>query len=89
VNVAVKNNLGLFIWIAVIGALFGFAWRQGYLMRVSEYLAETREELRKCAWPSNEELWGSTKVVMVTMLLLTAFTVIVDLVVTQLVRWVV
>jgi preprotein translocase subunit SecE len=87
--IVVVKNLSLFIWIAVVGALVGFAWRKGYLMRISEYLAETREELRKCAWPSTDELKGSTAVVMVTILLLTAFTVIVDLVITQFVRWIV
>ena len=80
------KNLNLIIWVVVIGALFGFAWRQGYLARLSAYWDETREELKKCTWPTREELKGSTVVVMVTILLLTAFTTVVDMVITQIVR---
>jgi preprotein translocase subunit SecE len=80
------KNLNLIISIVVIGALFVFAWRQGYLARISNYWDETREELKKCTWPTREELKGSTVVVMITILLLTAFTTVVDLVITQFVR---
>jgi preprotein translocase subunit SecE len=74
------------IWVAGIGAIFAFLWRKGYLLRVANYVAETREELKKCTWPSVEELKGSTVVVMVTLALLGAFTVGVDFVISQLVR---
>jgi preprotein translocase subunit SecE len=83
----VDNDLvKLGIWVAVIGAIFVFLWRKGHLMRISNYVAETREELKKCTWPSTEELKGSTVVVMVTLALLGAFTVGVDFVISQLVR---
>ncbi|MCP5522806.1 MAG: preprotein translocase subunit SecE [Verrucomicrobiales bacterium] len=39
-------------------------------MRLSRYVVETREELRKCTWPTWPELKGSTVVVMITILLL-------------------
>jgi len=78
--------LKLGIWVAVVGAAFAFLWRKGYLLRVSNYVAETREELKKCTWPSFEELKGSTVVVMITLALLGAFTVGVDFVVQQLIR---
>ena len=74
------------IWVAAVGAAFAFLWRKGYLLRVSNYVAETREELKKCTWPSFEELKGSTVVVMITLALLGAFTVGVDFVVQQLIR---
>jgi len=74
------------IWSAVIGAVFAFLWRKGYLARVSGYVVETREELKKCTWPSREELKGSTVVVMVTLALLGAFTVGIDFIISQLVR---
>jgi len=74
------------IWVAVIGAAFLFLWRKGYLLRVTNYVAETREELKKCTWPTVEELKGSTVVVMVTLALLGAFTVGIDYIVSQLVR---
>ena len=78
--------LKLGIWVGVIGAVFAFLWRKGYLLRITTYIAETREELRKCTWPSLEELKGSTVVVMITLALLGAFTVGVDFVVSQLIR---
>jgi preprotein translocase subunit SecE len=80
--------LRLGIWVVVVGALFAFLWRKGYLVRVSTYVAETREELKKCTWPTFEELKGSTVVVMITLALLGAFTVGVDFVVSQLIRFI-
>ena len=74
------------IWAVIIGGVFAFLWRKGYLLKVSTYVAETREELRKCTWPSVEELKGSTVVVMVTILLLGLFVVGTDYVLLRLVR---
>jgi preprotein translocase subunit SecE len=75
----VKHNLiPIIIWVVVIGAAFGFAWYQGYLVRISNYVALTREELRKCAWPTWDELKGSTVVVSITILMLGLFCYAVD-----------
>ena len=80
------NNLTtILIWVAVIGAVFAFLWWKGYLKRISGYIAETREELHKCTWPTWDELKGSTVVVFITIALLGGFTVIVDWVATHLV----
>jgi len=76
------------IWVGAIGAAFVFLWRKGYLLRVTNYVAETREELKKCAWPSVNELKGSTVVIMITLALLGGFTVSVDFVVSYLIRWI-
>ncbi len=62
----------------VIGALFGVLWWQGQIRRLALYVQETREELRKCSWPTWEELKGSTALVIVSIGLLGAFTVAVD-----------
>lgn len=70
--------LGYAIWGAVIAGIFGFLWTKGYLIRIRNYVDETQEELKKCSWPSRDELKGSTVVVMVTILILGAFTVAVD-----------
>jgi preprotein translocase subunit SecE len=78
--------INLAIWVAVIGAVFAFLWRKGYLARVSAYVVETREELKKCTWPSVDELKGSTVVVMITLLILAAFTVGVDSILMGLIR---
>ena len=75
----------ILIWVAVIGVAFGFLWWQGHLKRLSAFVAETREELRKCTWPTWEELKGSTILVSVTILLLGIFTVAVDWIASQLI----
>lgn len=76
----------IIIWGAVILAVFAFLWWKGYLRRLSAYTLETREELRKCTWPSWAELKGSTVVVVISTLLLGLFTMGVDLVVASLVK---
>jgi preprotein translocase subunit SecE len=82
----VNEYLKLGIWAAAIGGLFLFLWRKGYVLRMSSYVVETREELKKCTWPSVDELKGSTVVVMITLALLGAFTVGIDFIVSQLIR---
>jgi preprotein translocase subunit SecE len=76
VNEFTKIGLG----VAIIGAIFAFLWWRGYLKRLSAYVAETREELKKCTWPTWDELKGSTVLVFVAMLVLGLFTVAVDFV---------
>lgn len=80
------NDIGYFIALAVIFTLFAVLWRKGQLTRLAVYVSETREELRKCTWPTAEELKGSTVVVLVAIVLLGSFTVFVDFAITQLVR---
>jgi preprotein translocase SecE subunit len=81
------NDLAkLLIWVVVVGVLFGVLWRKGYLLRISNYVMETREELRKCTWPSLDELKGSTVVILITILLLGGFIVGVDFVISMLIR---
>jgi len=76
----------IFIWVVVVGIVFAILWRKGYLLRISRYILETREELKKCTWPSYQELKGSTVVVMITIVILGGFTVGVDFVISLLVR---
>jgi preprotein translocase SecE subunit len=63
-------------------------WRRGLLKQLGDYVVETREELRKCSWPSVDELRGSTVVVLISIALLGAFTIGIDLVLTLLFRFV-
>ena len=74
------NNfyIQLVVWVVVVGAVFGVLWRTGQLLRLSNYVQETKEELKKCTWPSRDELKGSTLVVLVSILLLGVFTMGVD-----------
>ena len=73
-----KNNIGLIITVVLALGIFFFLWYQGYLVKVRNYVVETQEELKKCTWPSWDELKGSTILVMVTMALLGLFTIAVD-----------
>ena len=71
---------------AVVAGVFAFLWGKGYLLRLSNYVGETREELKKCTWPTWDELKGSTVVVLVSILILGGFTVGIDLFITLVVR---
>jgi preprotein translocase subunit SecE len=84
------NNeyIKLGIWVVVIGAAFLYLWRKGYLLRLSNYIQETREELRKCTWPTWDELKGATFVVMISTLMMGLFTVGIDYLLVIVVTWV-
>ncbi|MBI3417452.1 MAG: preprotein translocase subunit SecE [Verrucomicrobia bacterium] len=81
-----KEYTNLIVWAVIIGAAFAFAWKSGYLQRFSNYIDGTREELRKCSWPTREELKGSTILVILSVLMVGIFTAAVDLVVISAVR---
>jgi preprotein translocase subunit SecE len=68
----------ILIWAAVIGAAFAILWWQGQIRRFAVYIQETREELRKCSWPTWQELKGSTVVIAVSIILLGLFVVAAD-----------
>jgi preprotein translocase subunit SecE len=83
----VKRNLApIVFWVVLIGAAFAFAWWKGYVLRFRNYWNLTLEELRKCAWPTWDELKGSTVVVSITIVLLGLFTYAIDNVFFYLVR---
>lgn len=70
----------------IIGAAFAFLWRQGYLARLATYVSETRDELKKCAWPTREELWRTTVLIVIVFGAMGLFTVGIDFIVLRLVR---
>jgi len=80
----VNNYIQIIIWVVMVGATFAVLWRKGYLLRLSIYVSETREELKKCTWPSVEELKGSTVVILVSIVLVGLFTVGIDFVISRL-----
>ena len=75
--------------IVIAMAVFIYFWRQGAFVRLSNYWNETVEELKKCSWPTWDELMGHTVVVIVSVALLGGFIIIVDLVVATVVRYIV
>lgn len=72
------------VWGAIAGIVFVILWRKGMLQQLRAYMAQTREELNKCTWPTWEELKGSTVVVSISIIILGGFTVIVDQILFQL-----
>ena len=80
------NNIGTIVAVVAFAVVFGLLWKQGQLARFSRFVGDTREELRKCTWPTREELTGHTVVVFVAIGLLGLFTAAADLVLAQFVR---
>ena len=78
-----NNYIQLSLWVVIVGVTFAVLWRKGYLLRLSNYVAETRDELRKCTWPSTQELKGSTVVILVTIALFGIFIVGIDFVISR------
>ena len=68
----------IIFWAVIVGLLFAYLWWQGQVRQLANYVLETREELKKCSWPTWVELKGSTALIMVSIILMGAFTEMVD-----------
>ena len=68
----------LFVWAAVVGVAFGLLWKFGYIARFATYVGDTRDELKKCAWPSRDELRETTVMIIVTVGLMGLFLLVAD-----------
>ena len=84
-----KDYTQIGIWTGVVAVIFAILWFTGNLAKIRTYVLETREELRKCTWPTWEELRGSTVLVMISIFLLGLFTVVIDQILFVLVNWMV
>ena len=78
-----NNWIQIAIWAAAIAVVFGVLWWQGQIQRLAVYVTETREELKKCTWPTWDELKGSTALIIIMIALLGVFVVVVDLILTE------
>jgi len=83
-----KNLLPVLIWVVIIGVVFALAWWKGYVLRMRNYWNATMEELKKCAWPTWDELKGSTVVVTIAIVLMGGFFYAVDSIFMYLVRFI-
>ena len=72
------SNLTIAFWVVAIGSVFAYLWWQGQVRRFATYIQETREELKKCTWPTWEELKGSTVVITISIALMGVFIMVVD-----------
>ena len=73
-----KDWINIAIWAVVIGVAFGVLWWRGQVQRLAVYVQQTREELKKCSWPTWDELKGSTLLIMIMIALLGVFVVVID-----------
>jgi preprotein translocase subunit SecE len=74
----VNNWTSISVTTVVILAIFGYLWWQGQIQRFAVYVQETREELRKCSWPTWQELKGSTLLIGMTVAFLGLFVYVID-----------
>lgn len=81
-----QQYIWIIIWAVIVLGVFVWLWRAGHLASFSAYIQQTREELRKCTWPSWPELKGSTVVITISLVLLGGFTVCVDFIFSMLIR---
>ena len=72
-------------WAVLAVAVFAILWRTGKIQAIRKYIAETREQLAKCTWPTKDELKQHIVVVLLSSVLLAAFTVAADFIVRELV----
>jgi preprotein translocase subunit SecE len=79
----VNSWIHIGIWTVIILAVFGYLWWQGQIQRLAAYVEETREELRKCSWPSWDELKGSTLLIGLTVAFLGFFVCTIDVILTK------
>ncbi len=63
-------------WAVVLGVAGFFAIK--HWARIRQFLIDVREELKKCTWPTRQELRESTGVVAVSVLMLGAFVAFAD-----------
>ena len=75
-----NNWTTILIWAGVIAVVFGYLWWKGQVRQFALYCQETWVELKKCAWPTWNELKGSTVLIAVTIVLLGAFISVLDLI---------
>ena len=54
--------------------------------KIIKFIKEARAELKKVNWPTRKELIDSTKVVLITSLLLAVFIGVIDFILSQLIK---
>jgi preprotein translocase subunit SecE len=58
------------------------------LGKVKNYLNEVAREMKKVSWPTRAQLRESTYIVIVTMLIFTAFVYLVDLIMVKIMKFI-
>ena len=60
-----QSYIWIIVWVVLVGGLFAWLWQGGQLVRFANYIQQTREELRKCTWPTWDELKKATTVIVI------------------------
>jgi preprotein translocase subunit SecE len=84
----VSGWANIIFWAVIIGVVFAYFWWQGQIRQLATYVQETREELKKCSWPTWVELKGSTTLIIISILLMGGFTFLSDFLCSIFVRWI-
>ena len=77
-NAAGRFTFWDIFWPVLFLAVFIWMWRTGKIGAIKQYIIETREQLRKSTWPTREELKQHIVVVLISSLILAAFTFAAD-----------
>lgn len=84
-----KEMLPYIAGIVVLSVVFVLLVRAGVFLKFSSYWAETMVEMKKCTWPTWDELVGSTAVVTVAVAIVGGFTVFADFVISYIISHIV
>jgi len=72
--------------LVAVMVVFVLLLRAGYFLKISAYWGEMMDEMRKCTWPTWDELLGSTVLVMVSVGMIGGFTVGVDYICSNIIK---
>lgn len=82
---------GFYVKLVVVAliclSVFGLLWKKGYLQRLTEYVGHTRDEMKKCNWPTRDELGQSTVLIIVVIGCLGIFTLVADAIILWIIRF--
>ncbi len=76
------------IGLIILAAFFGLAWWLLNKPRIVDFMIATESEMRKVNWPTKKEIKGSTMVVIVGTLLITAILFVIDFGFASLFTWI-
>lgn len=72
--------------MVLFALVFGYMWYAGQLVRIKNYWDEMMVEMKKCTWPTWNELKASTVVIFISIVILGGFTVLMDAIMVWCVR---
>ena len=74
-----------YVWLGLVLAIFAVLWKNGKITGIKKYILETKEQLAKATWPTKDELKQHIVVVLISSVLLAAFTMATDFVLREII----